>query len=353
MLKPHHLHELIGSGRLRVLGCDSTSRLQKSIEWLQSWQLRAALAQRLYDFLRGNVPNQDILREWTAAESAECSVEAAATSVIRGQHFFSSLIRTAMQMNSNVKVAVLIEHRANEIADLLGRRETNSIGQGDHVQIFGLEEIQSVDDFVNAPGIAVGISKSHRDVDNDAKPGIVRFFLNLLEFIEGLFGGLVLILTKECFRDRIGKSYGGYGLGVDCALHAFFIHHDPDDFDVVGWIEFLEHCFGIRHLRHCFCGDERDGIDVFETGTDESVEVFRLQVSGDDSLQALPSIPRAFDKFDRGAHVCSTPTLNSPTSGFNAAASSAWVMASRVSIGSMILSIHRRAAPYRGSVCSS
>ena len=44
-------------------------------------------------------------------------------------------------------------------------------------------------------------------------------------------------------------------------------------------------------------------------------------------------------------HVCSTPTLNSATSGFSAAASRACVMASRVSMGSMILSIHSRAAP--------
>jgi len=44
-------------------------------------------------------------------------------------------------------------------------------------------------------------------------------------------------------------------------------------------------------------------------------------------------------------HVCSTPTLNSGTSGFSAAASSACVIASRVSMGSMILSIHSRAAP--------
>jgi len=44
-------------------------------------------------------------------------------------------------------------------------------------------------------------------------------------------------------------------------------------------------------------------------------------------------------------HVCSTPTLNSATSGFSAAASSACVIASRVSMGSMILSIHNLAAP--------
>ena len=52
-------------------------------------------------------------------------------------------------------------------------------------------------------------------------------------------------------------------------------------------------------------------------------------------------------------HVCKTPTLNSGTSGFSAAASSACTIASRVSTGSIILSIHKRAAPYRGSVCSS
>ncbi len=44
-------------------------------------------------------------------------------------------------------------------------------------------------------------------------------------------------------------------------------------------------------------------------------------------------------------HVCSTPTLNSGTSGFSAAASNACVIACRVSMGSMILSIHMRAAP--------
>ena len=45
------------------------------------------------------------------------------------------------------------------------------------------------------------------------------------------------------------------------------------------------------------------------------------------------------------AYVCNTPTLNFGTSGFSAAASSAVMIASRVSAGSMILSIHNRAAP--------
>jgi len=52
-------------------------------------------------------------------------------------------------------------------------------------------------------------------------------------------------------------------------------------------------------------------------------------------------------------YVCNTPTLNFGTSGFSEAASSAVTIAARVSAGSMIRSIHRRAAPYRGSICSS
>jgi len=48
----------------------------------------------------------------------------------------------------------------------------------------------------------------------------------------------------------------------------------------------------------------------------------------------------------RGESVCSTPTLNSATSGFSAAASSALRNRGRASRwGSMILSIHNLAAP--------
>jgi hypothetical protein len=50
-------------------------------------------------------------------------------------------------------------------------------------------------------------------------------------------------------------------------------------------------------------------------------------------------------------YVCSIPTVNFGTSGLCLAALSAHVTASRVSIGSMMRSIHNRAAPYRGSIC--
>src|SRR5439155_24132943 len=52
-------------------------------------------------------------------------------------------------------------------------------------------------------------------------------------------------------------------------------------------------------------------------------------------------------------YVCSTPVLNSFTSGFSDAASSAHTSASRVCAGSMMASTQRRAAAYRGSVWRS
>lgn len=52
-------------------------------------------------------------------------------------------------------------------------------------------------------------------------------------------------------------------------------------------------------------------------------------------------------------YVWNTPVLNSATSGFNAAASSASINASRVCAGSIIASTHSRAAAYLGSVWCS
>src|SRR5579871_421373 len=199
---------LISSVRIRVLGGNSASRFQKSIEWFQSWQLRAMPAQYFYDFFRRNVSNQSILREWAASESAECRVKTAATCVVGSQDFFSRLVRATVQMDSDIKVVVLVEYRAHQIANLLGRGETHGICQRDHVQIFGFEQIESIDNFIWTPGITIGIPKGHGYVDNDSKAGIVGFLLNLFQFVERLLGRLVLILSKECFRDGIWKSHG-------------------------------------------------------------------------------------------------------------------------------------------------
>src|SRR5580658_123946 len=128
---------------------------------------------------------------------------------------------------------------------------------------------------------------------------------------------------------------------------------------------------------------------MLEPRADQRLQVSPLDARRNLAFQPLPGIPRTLDQLHLGHikpghglhgssrikplrerksdlrfirvdpcksvanYVCSTPTLNSGTSGFSAAASRACVIASRVSMGSIILSIHNRAAPYLGSVCSS
>jgi len=74
----------------------------------------------------------------------------------------------------------------------------------------------------------------------------------------------------------------------------------------------------------------------------DSQELTAIALANSSSLLAHREPRKATGGF---SYVCSTPTVNFGTSGFSDAASSAVTIASRVSAGSMILSIHSRAAP--------
>ena len=78
------------------------------------------------------------------------------------------------------------------------------------------------------------------------------FVLDFLEFLERLFSRLILILAQKSLRDRIRKSQSMHRLRVDGALRTFFVDHDADDLHIIGRIEFLQHFFRVRHLRHSF-----------------------------------------------------------------------------------------------------
>src|SRR5580692_1946079 len=189
---------LVGGERIRILGCNAPCRLQKSIEWLESWQLRATMSKRLDHFLRGDVPHQGILREGAPAESAEHRIKPAAPRVVGRQYFLDGLIGAAVQVNADVKIVVLRHHRADQIADLLGSRHAYGVSQRDHVQIFSFEQVYCIENLVGTPQISVRISEGHGDINHHFKSGTVGFFLNLLEFLERVFSRLILILAQEC-----------------------------------------------------------------------------------------------------------------------------------------------------------
>ncbi len=86
---------------------------------------------------------------------------------------------------------------------------------------------------------------------------------------------------------------------IDGPLRALFVDHDADDLHVVGRIEFFQHFFRVRHLRHGLGRNERDCIDVFESSADQGLQVGALDVRRNQAFQPLPGIAGAFDQFHR------------------------------------------------------
>src|SRR5581483_4417342 len=84
---------------------------------------------------------------------------------------------------------------------------------------------------------------------------------------------------------------------------AFFIHHNPDDLDVLRRTEVLEDRLAVGHLRHGFWRNKTDRVDVAKTGLDQAAKVARLEISRDLPRQTLPGVARTLDNLDRLCHL--------------------------------------------------
>src|SRR5579871_4389353 len=122
---------LIRGVRVGVLCCNAARRLQKSIEWLEGWQLRAPLAQSLNDFFGRDISNQSVLSERAAAKATDGGVESAAAGIIRSLNLLDSLVGTAVQMHSNLKIVILVQHTADQLFDLFRSSNTDCVGERD------------------------------------------------------------------------------------------------------------------------------------------------------------------------------------------------------------------------------
>ena len=85
---------------------------------------------------------------------------------------------------------------------------------------------------------------------------------------------------------------------VDRSLRTFFVDNDADDLHVVGRIDLFQHFIGIGHLRDGIGRDERDGVDVLESGLDESPQIGNFDVSRNPPFEPLPGIPRTLDQLE-------------------------------------------------------
>ena len=93
-----------------------------------------------------------------------------------------------------------------------------------------------------------------------------------------------------------------YRMRIDRPLRALFVDHDTDDFRVIRRIEFLQHFFGVGHLRDGFRRDERNRIKMLEPRANQGFQIIALEMSGNLPLQPLPGIARTFDEFDLIRH---------------------------------------------------
>ena len=83
------------------------------------------------------------------------------------------------------------------------------------------------------------------------------------------------------------------------AFRSFFVHHDPDDLDLVRRLQLREHRFAVGHLRHRFRRDETHRVEVPKAGGDQARADIPPSAPSGFARQPLPGIARAFDQLHR------------------------------------------------------
>ena len=85
-------------------------------------RISACFFQRREDLFGGDVADQIVSGKWTAAESGERAVEAAASRFVGRQDFLFGIFRAAVQVHAEFDSRDVILHLAVEIADEFRRR---------------------------------------------------------------------------------------------------------------------------------------------------------------------------------------------------------------------------------------
>src|SRR5262249_47474721 len=145
-------------------------------------------------------------------------------------------------------------------------------------------------DFLRIPQIPVRIAERHGDINDDVQSRFISLLLDLFHLIKCLFRRLMLIALQKSGGYRVRETKGLDGLSGDSAIRTFFIDHDADDLDVVGWIKLLEDLFRVGHLRDGFWRNKRDCVDVLESRSNERTKVLDFDRGGYLRLQALPGV---------------------------------------------------------------
>src|SRR6266567_2706124 len=202
-----------------------------------------SFAKRFDDDLGGNVSDEVILGEGTAAESSESRVEASATSVEGGEDLGFSFIAARVKMQPDVVVLETGDGFADERGDLFRLGDSDGVGQRNGTNAEVGDVVERGDDFVDVPDVSVGIAEGHRNVNHHVESGVVGLLYDGFQRLVILFRRLILILAKERIGERVRVAEGGNGLGGYGAVGTLGVDDDSDDLDVVRRIELLEDVF--------------------------------------------------------------------------------------------------------------
>lgn len=275
----------------------------EALKWLESRKSGAEALKFSNRNFSSDIANQRVLREGATTESTQGGIKATAAGVIGSGNFCRNVIGARVEMNADLDRTIdRVEDGSDQSGNLLWRGETDGVGEGNLRDAGVREEVAGGNNLVEAPRVIVGIAEGHRDVDDEGEAGLEGGLPDGVESLDGFLGSLVLIAAQKLRGDGVGKSEGGDSVGFNSTDRAFLIDDDADDLNVSGWIEEGEGLFGIGHLRNDFGGDERDGVNVGEAGSDQGAKVIRFNLGRDGPGESLPCIAGTLDEFDGVGH---------------------------------------------------
>src|SRR6516164_8879782 len=113
--------------RFRIPGCNAPCRLQKSIERFDRRQVCAAVPKCLNDSLCRNISDERVLCEGTSAQAPNGRIETPAASIVGRDYLVRRLLRTAVQVYTNLEVIVFRPDSLYEFRNLLRSREPHRV----------------------------------------------------------------------------------------------------------------------------------------------------------------------------------------------------------------------------------
>src|SRR6266487_3950793 len=204
----------------------------------------------------------------------------------------------AVKMHADVVVGVLLRDRLDHAVNQIRARNSDGVSQRNGPDTNRRQFLYCLAHLTLIPRIAVWISERHRNVSNDAKPGVVSFAFDRFQHLIRIFHCLILIFAQKGLRDGTRITQSRNCFHCHGALGAFLIHDNADEFDVVRPIDLLQHLLAVGHLRDGFRRNKTYSIDVFEPRRDQRAEITRLDFCRDLPFETLPGVAWAFDQFD-------------------------------------------------------